>query len=178
MRTLTFTLFASMALLFSSCMKHAEDYVPGYGEVSNTWTFYDGTKNYFGTFLVNPVLNTTIQSNNTYTLDMTGIEKTSGQVLTMAISLADLGFTIKSYQSGIGGSNHSTAFYYSGSVASRDGIYSSTNIDPGAVMTYTISSYDAAKKTATISFSGEVFNTNGKLIPISRGKMTANIDWK
>jgi len=178
MRTLTFTLFASLTLFFSSCMKHAEDYVPGYGEVMNTWTFYDGAQNYFGTFLINPVLNTTIQSNNTYTLDMTGMEKTSGQVLTMAISLADLGFTIKSYQSGIGGSNHSTAFYYSGSAASRDAIYSSTNNDPGAVMNYTISSYDAATKTATISFSGEVFNTNGKLVRISKGKMTANIDWK
>ena len=178
MRTFTFSLLASLTLLFSSCMKHAEDYVPGYGEVLNTWTFYDGTKNYFGNFLVNPVLNTTVQTNNTYTFDMTGIERSTGQVLTMAISLADLNFSVKSYQSGIAGSDHSTGFFYSGSAASRDGIYTSTNIDPGAVMTYTISAYDAVKNTVTISFSGEAFNTNGKLVKISKGKMTANIDWK
>ena len=76
------------------------------------------------------------------------------------------------------GSDHSTGFFYSGSAASRDGIYTSTNIDPGAVMTYTISAYDAVKNTVTISFSGEAFNTNGKLVKISKGKMTANIDWK
>lgn len=178
MRTLTFTLLAALTLSFSSCMKHAEDYVPVYGEVMNTWTFYDGTKNYFGNFLIKPVLNTTVQSNNTYTFDMTGIERSTGQVLTMAISLADLNFNVKSYQSGISGSNHSTAFYYSGSAASRDGIYSSTNNDPGAVINYTISSYDAAKNAVTISFSGEAFNINGKLVKISKGKMTANIDWK
>ena len=178
MRTLTFTLFASLTLLFSSCMKHAEDYEPGYGEAVNTWTFYDGTKNYFGIFLINPVLNTTIQSNNTYTLGMTGIERMSGQELTMAISLADLDFNVKSYQSGIGGSDHSTAFYYTGSTASRDGIYSSTNNDPGAIMNYTISSYDAVKNTATISFNGEVFDINGKIVNISKGKMTALIDRK
>jgi hypothetical protein len=159
-------------------MKHAEDYVPGYGEVMNTWTFYDGTKNYFGNFHVNPVLDTTLQANNTYTLEMTGMETTAGQVLTMAISLSDLGFTNRYYQSGVGGSNQSTAFYYTGSSASRDAIYSSTNVDPGAVMNYTITAYDAATKTATISFSGEVFNTNGKLIPITRGKIRATIDLK
>ena len=178
MRTLTFSLLALLSLLFSSCMKHAEDYIPDYGTAPNTWSFNDGSKNYFGVFLANPVLDTTLQSNNTYTLDMTGIEKMSGQVLTMAISLSDLDFNVKSYQSGIGGSDHSTGFYYSGSTASRDGIYSSTNNSPGAVMTYTVSSYNTVKNIVTISFSGDVFDTNGKLVKINNGKIAANISWK
>jgi hypothetical protein len=178
MRTLASTLFASLILLFSSCMKHASDYVPPYGVALNTWTFFDGAKNYFGNFLVDPVLNTTIQTNNTYTLDMTGIERASGQALTMAISLTDLDFAIKSYQSGISGSDHATSFYYSGSTGSRDAIYVSANNDPGAVMTYSISYYDIAKNIATISFNGQAFDANGNMVTISKGKMTAHIDWK
>ena len=178
MRTLIFSLFASLTLIFSSCMKHASDYEPPYGVALNTWTFSDGTKNYVGDFLVNPVLDTTIQSNNTYTLSMTGTNKGSGQLLTMAISLADRDFAVKSYKSGISGSNHSTSFNYSGSAGSRDAIYSSSNNDPGAVMTYTISYYDAVKNTITISFSGQVFDAGGNLMNISKGKMTAYIDRK
>ena len=178
MRTLIFSLFASLTLIFSSCMKHASDYEPPYGVALNTWTFSDGTKNYVGDFLVNAVLDTTIQSNNTYTLSMTGTNKGSGQLLTMAISLADRDFAVKSYKSGISGSNHSTSFNYSGSAGSRDAIYSSSNNDPGAVMTYTISYYDTVKNTITISFSGQVFDAGGNLMNISKGKMTAYIDRK
>ncbi len=178
MRTLTSTLLASLILLFSSCMKHASDYEPPYGAALNTWTFSDGTKNYHGNFLVDPVLNTTVQANNTYTLDMTGIERASGQALTMVIALTDLDFAVKSYQSGINGSDHATSFYYSGSAGSRDAIYVSANNDPGAVMTYSISHYDAAKNIATISFSGQAFDANGNMVTISKGKMTAHIDWK
>jgi len=159
-------------------MKHASDYEPPYGVALNTWTFSDRTKNYVGDFLVNAVLDTTIQSNNTYTLSMTGTHKGSGQLLTMAISLADRDFAVKSYKSGISGSNHSTSFNYSGSAGSRDAIYSSSNNDPGAVMTYTISYYDAVKNTITITFSGQVFDTGGNMMNISKGKMTAYIDRK
>lgn len=178
MRTLASVLSASLILLFSSCMKHASDYVPPYGVALNTWTFSDGTKNYFGDFLVNPVLDTTIQTNNTYTLDMTGIERATGQALTMAISLTDLDFAVKAYQSGISGSDHATSFFYSGSAGSRDAIYVSANNDPGAVMTYNISYYDAAKNIATISFNGQAFDANGNMVNIAKGKMTAHIDWK
>jgi hypothetical protein len=178
MRPLIFSFLASLTLFFSSCMKHASDYDPPYGVALNTWTFSDGTKNYVGDFLVNAVLDTTIQSNNTYTLSMTGTHKGSGQLLTMAISLADRDFAVKSYKSGISGSNHSTSFNYSGSAGSRDAIYSSSNNDPGAVMTYTISYYDAVKNTITINFSGQVFDTGGNLMNISNGKMTAYIDRK
>lgn len=178
MRTSIFSFLASLTLFFSSCMKHASDYEPGFGTAVNTWTFTDGTKNYVGYFLVNPVLDTTIQSNNTYTLSMTGTHKVSEQLLTMAISLADRDFAAKSYKSGISGSNHSTSFYYSGSAGSRDAIFSSLNNDPGAVMTYNISNYDGVKNTITITFSGQVFDASGNLMNISKGKMTAHIDRK
>lgn len=176
MRKSFFSLAVVMSLVFSSCMKHAEDYVPSYGEVLNTWTFNDGSKSYFGNFLADPVLDTTLQSDNTYRFDMTGVERGSGQLLTMAISLADLDFAIKSYQSGISGSNQSTSFFYSGSAVSRSAIYFSTNNDPGAVMTYNISSYNAANKTVTITFSGQVYDTNGKMTNITRGRLTARIN--
>ncbi len=176
MRKSILSLSVVLSILFSSCMKHAEDYVPPYGVVVNTWTFNDGTKSYFGNFLTKPVLNSSLQTNNTYLLGMTGTERASGQQLTMAISLADLDFAVKTYQSGISGANLSTAFYYSGSVGSRDAIYSSTNSDPGAVMTYRILSYNAATKTVSISFEGQVHDANGNTINISRGKLTAVVD--
>ena len=178
MKTFLFTFLASLSLFFSSCMKDAFDYEPGFGTKVNTWTFTDGTKDYAGNFLVEPVLHTAIQSNNTYTLEMTGMQSGSGQILTMVISLADLDFITKSYQSGIIGSDHATSFHFSGSAASRDAIYFSSNNDPGAVMTYNISYYDAAKNTVTITFSGQVFDANGNLMNISKGKMTAHITRK
>jgi len=178
MRTLIFSFAASLTLLFSSCMKHASDYEPAIGEAVNTWTFKDGSKTYFGDFVSNPVLGKTIQSNNTYTLSMAGIQKGSGQLLTMAISLADLDFNVKSYQSGINGSDHATSFSYSGSAGSRDAIYSSSNVDPGAVMTYNISHYNAVKNIVTITFSGQVYDASGNLMNISKGKMTAHVDRK
>ena len=178
MKKSIFAFLASLTLLFSSCMKHASDYEPVMGEALNTWTFKEGSKTYAGVFLVSPVLHTTIQSNNTYTLDMTGIQKGSGQLLTMAISLTDLDFTVKSYQSGITGSDHATSFNYSGSAGSRAAIYSSTNNDPGAIMTYDISHYDAVKNTVPLTFRGHAFDAGGNLMNISKGKMTAYIDRK
>jgi hypothetical protein len=178
MRTFIFTLFALLSLAFTSCMKHASDYEPPYGVEVNTWTFFDGTKHHVGVFLNNPVLNTTAQPNGTFVLDMTGTERSSGKLITMAISLADIELSARTYQSGISGSTDATAFYYSGSAGSRDAIYSSANVDPGAVMNYSITYYDAVKNLATLTFSGQVFDTNGNLVKITKGKMTAHIDRK
>src|ERR1700741_2501611 len=107
MRTLSITLFALLIVSLSSCMKHASDLIPVYGSDPNTWSFSDGTKNYMGVFYNSPELHTTVQSNGTYLLNMTGTEKGSGQLLTMAIALSDTDLTPKSYQSGISGSDHS-----------------------------------------------------------------------
>ena len=178
MKTFRFAFLAPLIFIFSSCMKDAFDYEPPYGTAVNTWTFTDGINNYTGKFAVDATLDTTIQSNNTYTLDMTGIQTSSSQILTLVISLADLDFGIKSYQCGIGASDHSTSFYYSGTAASSNPIYFSTNTNPGAVMTYNIAEFDAAKNTVSIKFSGQVFDANGNLVNISKGKMTAHINRK
>ena len=178
MKTFRFAFLVPFIFVFSSCMKHAFDYEPPYGAAINTWTFSDGTYTYHGEFAVDATLDTTIQSNNTYTLDMTGIQTSSGKILTMVISLADLDFTVKSYQCGISPSDHSTSFYFSGSAASSNAIYSSSNNNPGAVMTYNIYYYDPAKNTITTTFSGQAFDTNGHLVTISKGKMTALINRK
>ena len=174
MRTNLFVIFVSVSLLFTSCMKHAGDFKPSYGDELNTWTFSDGNKFYYGKFQSDPVLNTTPQSNHTFTLDMTGTEL-SGEKLTLVLSLADLDFSVRAYQSGISGSDHFTALYYSGSATSSAAIYASTNNSPGAVMNYTIIHYNDVKSIATIMFDGEAFNANGNKVNIVKGKLTARI---
>lgn len=176
MRTKLLLCFTVLAITFSSCMKHASDLVPGYGEILNTWKFTDGKNHYFGNFQGNAVLHSTPQSNNTYLLEMTGTERATGQVLTMAISLIEPNLSNNTFHSGISGSDHATAFYYSGSAASRDAIYSSSNNNPGAIMDFTISHYDATQRIATIIFNGEVFDAAGNKAGISKGKLTAKID--
>lgn len=175
MKPSIFTPLCVLLIVFSSCSKFAYDDVPAYGEGLNTWTFYDGNRYYSGNIAVSAVLDTTLQANNTYTLATTGTERITGQLFTTALALADLNFTVKSYQSGINGSDHATAFYFSASAASRQSIYSSTNNDPGAVMTYKIAHYDPARDIVTISFNGNVHDEFGNMVTISRGKITAHI---
>lgn len=176
MRTKLLLCLAFVAVSFSSCLKHASDLVPGYGEILNTWTFANDNNNYFGKFQSNAILHSTPQSNNTYLLEMTGTERATGQILTMAISLTEPNLTTSTFQSGVNGSDHATAFYYSGSTASRDAIYTSSNNSPGAIMDYTILHYDADKQIATISFKGEAFDAAGNKTSITRGRLTAKID--
>jgi hypothetical protein len=175
MKPSIFTPLFILLIVFSSCSKFAYDDAPAYGEGLNTWTFYDGNRYYSGNIAVSAVLDTTLQANNTYTLAMTGTERITGQLFTTALALADLNFTVKSYQSGINGSDHATALYFSASAASRQSIYSSTNNDPGAVMTYKIAHYDPARDIVTISFNGNVHDEAGNMVTISRGKITAHI---
>ena len=178
MRTRQFITFAMLAMTLTSCMKHAGDYVPGYGDAINTWSFTDGKNYYYGNFATGAVLHTTPQSNNTYTLEMTGAERATGEILTLAISLTDPIIHVDSYRSGINGSDHATSFYYSGSAASRDAIYASTNTNPGAVIEFTVLHYDADKHFATIAFSGQAYDATGKLVNISKGKLTTQIEFK
>lgn len=175
MKPSIFTPLFVMLIVFSSCSKFAYDDPPAYGEGLNTWTFYDGNRYYSGNIAVSAVLDTTLQTNNTYTLAMTGTERITGQMFTTALALADLNFTVKSYQSGINGSDHATAMYFSASAASRQSIYSSTNNDPGAVMTYKIVHYDPTRDIVTISFNGNVHDELGNMVTISWGKITAHI---
>ncbi len=175
MRTKHFIYFIMISIALPCCMKHASDYVPGYGDAVNTWTFTDGQRHYFGNLPSNAILHTTPQSNNTYTLEMTGTERSGGQVMTMVISLNEPALKKTTYQSGISGSDHATAFFYSGSAASRDAIYSSANNNPGAVMNFIIVRQDTTNSTATIAFNGEAFDAAGNKTKILQGKVTAYI---
>ena len=163
-------------LLLTACSKDSEDDSNG-GTQVNTWTFTEGSKVFSGSFLFDHAsLNTTLQANNTYTFGMIGPEKTSGYLFNIVLSLVDLNFTVKAYQSGINSNNHLNAFYYSESVVSADNIYKSSNLDPGPVMNYSITEYDAANDIVTMTFSGQAQLENGTNVAITNGKLKVKID--
>jgi len=168
--------FLPVALILSACSKKS-DSDPNDGTVENTWTFTEGSKVFSGSFVFGTAsLNTGLQANNTYTFGMLGAENTSGHLFSIALSLLDLNFTTKNYQSGIDGNDHLNAFYYTETPASIDDIYKSSNLDPGPVMNYTITAYDAANDVVTITFSGQAQLANGTFVAISNGKLKVKID--
>lgn len=80
-----------LILLLSACSKDSGD--PKDPE-ENSWTFTEGSNVYSGSFLFgHATLNTTLQSNNTYTFAMLGAEKNSGYLFNIVLSLLDLNFT-------------------------------------------------------------------------------------
>ena len=163
-------------LLLSACSKDSDN-DPNNEMTENSWTFTEGSKVFSGSFLFDHAsLNTTLQANNTYTFGMIGPEKTSGYLFNISLSLLDLNFTTKTYQSGINSNNHLNAFYYMESPASPDNIYKSSNLDPGPVMNYTITAYDAANDVVTITFSGQAELANGSNVAITNGKIKVKVD--
>ncbi len=107
---------------------------------------------------------------------MLGTEKTSGYLFNIVLSLLDLNFTVKTYQSGVNSvDDHLNAFYYTQSPTSVDDIYKSSNLDPGPVMNYTITEYDAAQDIVTFTFSGQAQLANGSNVAITNGKVKVKI---
>ena len=92
------------------------------------------------------------------------------------LSLLDLNFTTKTYQSGVSGNDYLNAFYYTQSPTSVDDIYKSSNLDPGPIMNYTITEYDAANEIVTMTFSGQAQLANGSLVSITNGKVKVKVD--
>ncbi|WP_276503268.1 hypothetical protein [Terrimonas pollutisoli] len=169
-------LLPAVLLFLSACSKKS-DSDPNDETAENSWTFTEGSKVFSGSFLFGTAsLNTTKQANNTYTFTMLGAEKTSGHFFNIALSLLDLNFTTKTYQSGIDGNDHLNAFYYTETPASVDDIYKSSNLDPGPVMNYTITAYDATNDVVTITFSGQAQLSNGNYVPIANGKLKVKIE--
>ena len=165
-----------IGLIFLSCKKESGSGV-NYGSDLNTWTFKEGSTVFSGQLLFDAAsLNTFLQNNNSYTFDMTGPEKNSGFFFSLILSLLDLNFTVKNYQSGTAGNEYLNAFYYTESPASVDNIYKSSNLDPGPVMNYTITAYDATKDIVTITFSGQAQLSNGSFVNITEGRVTAKIE--
>jgi hypothetical protein len=170
-------LLVPVITIFFGCSKSSDEEKDkiAYGTTLNTWTFTEGAKTFSGYLLFDDVpLNTYKQANNSYNLDMAGLEKTSGFWFELNLDLLDLNFTKKTYQSGING-EYVNAFYYAESPASVEEIYKSSDLDPGPVMNYTITAYDAAKDIATITFNGKAQLENGTHVNITNGKVTFKI---
>jgi hypothetical protein len=176
MRTSIFLIILSCAVLFG-CSKDSSNNQQSFGTNVNTWTFKEGNTVYSGNLLLDGAsLNTYLQSNNSYTFSMLGAEKTSGFLFNLILSLVDLNFTQKQYKSGVAGDDYLNAFYYMESPNSVDNIYKSSNLDPGPVMNYTITAYDANKDIVTIAFSGQAQRADGSTATITDGKVTAQIE--
>jgi len=167
-------LFLAVTLIFSACSKSSDSNNPS--NAVNTWSFKEGSKTFSGVLAFDASLNTFLQGNNSYTFGMIGPEKSSGFIFNLILSLTDLNFTSKNYQSGVSGNDYLNAFYYLENLVSTDNIYKSSNLDPGPIMTYNITSYDAAKDIVTITFSGQAQDVNGTLVNITEGKVTAKIE--
>lgn len=170
------TLTILLTLIFCGCKKESSTTI-NYGTQVNTWTFTEGSTVYKGHLYFDPILNTFLQTNNSYTFAFIGEERTSGFVFNLVLSLLDLDFTRKTYKSGIVGTTYLNSFYYSPYNGSPDYTYHSSNIgvEIGAEMTYTISDYDDATDIVTITFSGKAFDRNGNLVNITNGKVSGKI---
>lgn len=166
------SLLVIAALFLSSCKKDSGDDDDNYGTATNTWTFTEGGKTFKGQLLFDASLNTLLQGNNTYTYSMIGPERSSGFFFNVVLSLADLNFTKKNYQSGIDGDDHLNAFYYFEDWGTP-GEYESSNLSPGPVMNFTVDSYNAGSDIVTISFSGQAKDASGNIHNITNGKVTA-----
>jgi hypothetical protein len=163
-------------LLVSACSKDSND-DSNDSIAENSWTFTEGSNVFSGSFVFGTAsLITGPQANNTYTFSMLGGESSSGHLFNLVLSLLDLDFTTKNYQSGINSTDdHLNAFYYMETPVSPE-TYKSSNLDPGPVMNYTIAAYDAASDVVTIEFNGEAQLQNGTYVTISKGKLKVKID--
>lgn len=166
------SVFIALAIIFSGCSKSGKDTNTG---TVNSWTFTEGSKVFSGQLIFDAQLNTLLQSNNSYTFSMLGADPTTGNTFNLILSLLDLNFTVKTYQSGTAGNDYLNAFYYS-SLTSVDDIYKSSNLDPGPIMNYSITAYDAAKDVVTIDFSGQAQLASGSFVSITKGKVIAKIE--
>ena len=172
MRKLLFcTLIAAVGLL--SCSKGSSD--DDQVQQMNTWTFKAEGTTYKGDLFWEPLLNTFLQGNNTYTFTMLGAEANSDRTFNIVMSLADTTFSTQNYQSGISGTDHITSFYFTHDIGGDD-IYTSNNHNPGPVMNYKVESYNASTRVLVLSFSGNVENAAGSTVPLTEGKVVCKVE--
>lgn len=155
-----------------SCKKSTTD---SPAQELNTWSFKVSGTTYQGDLYWDPLLNTLLQGNDTYTFTMLGGEANSDRVFNIVMSLADTTFTAQNYQSGLVGTDHITAFYFTHGVGGAE-IFKSSNYDPGPVLSYRIESYNAATREMNLSFNGNVKDENGNLVSLTEGKVRCTIE--
>lgn len=170
MRTIIL-LFSSTLLLFISCNKDSSS-PADYGNILNTWYFEEGQNKYKGTMTGDAILHTTLAGNQTYPLAISGYTE-PGRAFFIFLSLLDLNFSQRNYQSGIFGSNHINSFSFS--VLVGNAIYRSSNGEPGPIMNYTITEYGPGKEILSISFNGEVFDENNNRPRIQNGRLKIRV---
>jgi len=159
-----------IAITLVSCKKESDD-----NEIRiNTWTFKAEGSLYQGELLWDPLLNTLLQSNDTYTFSMLGTD-ISANLFNIVISLADTTFTQPDYQSGIIGSDHVTSFFYGADLAGQH-LFQSSNHNGAAIMNYKVESFDPSTKVLILSFSGNAEDTNGGVVAITDGKVRCQIE--
>ncbi len=168
-------LFPSLVLVIflMGCKKDSDGGGENFGTTINTWTFTEGGTTYKGHLLFDASLNTLLQGNNSYTYSMIGPEEESGYFFNLVMSLLDLDFTTTTYQSGVSGTAYLNAFYYFEDFGMVEENYKSSNHDPGPVMNYTVTAYNASTDVVTITFSGQAKVPGGAIVNITNGKVTA-----
>ena len=177
MKKYSLLLLVFSSIIFIACKKGSDSDSANYGTDLNTWTFTEGSNVFRGSLLFDASsLNTLLQSNNSYNFGIIGVEKDAGYIFNIYLSLLDLDFTTRTYQSGTAGNDYLNAFYFMETPASIDNIYKSSNLDPGPIMTYNIISYNAADDIVTITFNGQVQLENGTFVNITNGKVTTKIE--
>ena len=169
-------LFVFASIIITACKKGSDSDSVNYGTDLNTWTFTEGSNVFRGSLLFDASLNTFLQNNNSYNFGILGVEKDAGYLFNIYLSVLDLNFTTTTYQSGTAGNDYLNAFYFSETPASIDNIYKSSNQDPGPIMTYNITAYDAANDIVKITFSGQAQLVNGSFVNITNGKVRTKIE--
>jgi hypothetical protein len=173
MKKLTVYLFLLSLTIFFSCKKSSSSN----SNAVNTWTFTQGSTVHSGSVPLGAALNTYLQGNNSYSFGVSGVEQNNGHGFDIVLSLADTTFTQKTYQSGVAISDLITSFYYSTAYGSIDIFYESSNYptDIGAVMNYTITSFNASTNVLEITFSGQAIDSVGNNVNITNGKVTCKV---
>lgn len=161
------------AIILSSCKKDKEN--NDQNQAANSWTLTAQGTTYKGTLLWDPLLNTLLQGNNSYTFAMLGGEASTDRVFNIVLSLADTTFTKTSYQSGVSGTDDISAFYFTHGISGED-IYKSSDLDPGAVLNYTVESYNPSTRALVLRFSGNVMDNTGAVVPLTNGKVTCEVE--
>jgi hypothetical protein len=162
-----------------SCHKSKEEApATNYGSDVNTWTFQEGNKTFYGTIFTGARLKRTPELNNDFIFNLAGNDTLSGNRFVIGLSLLDSNFTTRVYRSGIPFAGHYADLnYFVPPIGTNDAmIYKSSNFYPGAVITYTFTSYDAASQIITLAFSGQATGHSGNLVTISNGKLKAKLE--
>ena len=163
----------SLAICFISCKKDSDNENNNNQEI-NSWTFTAGSTVYKGSLFNDPILNTLLQGNDSYTFGMLGGQTTSDGTFNIVLSLLDTTFAAKNYQSGVSGNDYISAFYYTHGVGGNE-IYTSSNYFPGEIINFIIQSYDPSTKILVMTFSGNAKDASNNIVPISDGKVTCRI---